>query len=94
MIRRDQIHLSLARLYARCSLYVVLATIPNSILPGPSKRLYVYLPEPSVFCVAPGSSPQQKYGDSAAIGFTCTLCFCFETLRLYRRQDDYGREKS
>lgn len=54
MIRRDQIHLSLARLYARCSLYVVLATIPNSILPGPSKRLYVYLPEPSVFCVAPG----------------------------------------
>lgn len=82
MIRRDQIHLSLARLYARRSLYVVLATIPNSILPGPSKRLYVYLPEPSVFCVAPGSSPRQKYGDSAAIGFTMHSLFLLRNISI------------
>lgn len=82
MIRRDQIHLSLARLYARRSLYVVLATIPNSILPGPSKRLYVYLPEPSVFCVTPGSSPRQKYGDSAAIGFTMHSLFLLRNISI------------
>lgn len=48
MIRRDQIHLSHEKRYTRavpCTPF--LATIPNSILPGPTERLHVlYLLEP------------------------------------------------
>lgn len=60
MIRRDQIHLSLASLYTRRSLLArrSLATNPNSILPGPAKNLCVYLSGSPLFYPAPGSSPR------------------------------------